>query len=147
MGKIKTVGTISEFMNGKHKEKKKVGLNGSRLEKLVWVPIAGLSVTVMSKVNDVLAATDSISAAAIPASATSDAIANQVVHAFDPLVELMVGLSLPIASVIITGAALLIMMNRSDIGYPMMMRASMGYVLVQMVPLFIKLLVGVGAAI
>ena len=26
MGKIKTVGTISEFMNGKHKEKKKVGL-------------------------------------------------------------------------------------------------------------------------
>lgn len=58
----------------------------------------------------------------------------------------IVDLSLPIASVILTGAALMVMLNQKERGYSMMMEASIGYVLIQMIPLFIKLLAGIGAA-
>lgn len=152
--KIQTVGTISEFVNGSYKEKKKIPkLSGSKLEKMVWVPVAGLTVSAAVKIKAAVAATSAVipvEAApidAVPAGAISGAITSQVIHAFDPLVELMVSLSLPIASVILTGAALMVMINQKERGYTMMMQASVGYVLVQMIPLFIKLLAGIGAAI
>jgi hypothetical protein len=153
--KIQTVGTISEFVSGSYKEKKELPkLNGSKLEELVWFPITGIAASVAFKTKAALAATAAGAAVvasaqpeAIPAGAISGAITSQVIHAFDPLVELMVSLSLPIASVILTGAALMIMINQKERGYSLMMQASIGYVIVQMVPLFIKLLAGIGAAI
>lgn len=83
---------------------------------------------------------------AVPAS-INGAVKQQVIHAFDPLVELMMSISLPIASVIITGAALMILMGFKEKGYPMMFSASIGYVLVQLTPMFIKILAGVGGAL
>jgi hypothetical protein len=157
--KIQTVGTISEFVSGSYKEKKELPkLNGSKLEKMVWVPIAGITAGAAIKVKTALAATAAGAAVvangmpiggveAVPVGAISGAITSQVIHAFDPLVNLMVSLSLPIASVILTGAALMVMINQKERGYAMMMQASIGYVIVQMVPLFIKLLAGIGAAI
>ncbi|MGE7880177.1 hypothetical protein [Peribacillus muralis] len=152
--KIQTVGTISEFVSGSYKEKVKVPkLSGSTLEKMVWVPVAGLTVSAAVKIKAAVAATGAavVTSAppidAVPAGAISGAITSQVIHAFDPLVELMVSLSLPIASVILTGAALMVMINQKEKGYSLMMQASVGYVLVQMIPLFIKLLAGIGAAI
>ncbi|MFJ7681143.1 hypothetical protein [Peribacillus butanolivorans] len=152
--KIQTVGTISEFVSGSYKEKKKAPiLSGSKLEKMVWVPVAGLTVSAAIKIKTAAAATSAIIPVGaglietVPVGAISGAITSQVIHAFDPLVELMVSLSLPIASVILTGAALMVMLNQKERGYSMMMQASIGYVLVQMIPLFIKLLAGIGAAI
>lgn len=154
--KVQTVGTISEFMNGSFKEKRKLPkLSGSKLEKMVWVPVAGLTVSAAVKIKAAAAATGAVVAngmpiggvEAVPVGAVSGAITNQVIHAFDPLVNLMVSLSLPIASVILTGAALMVMINQKEKGYSLMMQASVGYVLVQMIPLFIKLLAGIGAAI
>ena len=153
--KIQTVGTISEFVSGSYKEKKEMPkLSGNKLEELVWFPITGIAASVAFKTKAALAATAAGAAVvasaqpeAIPAGAISGAITSQVIHAFDPLVDLMVSLSLPIASVILTGAALMVMINQKERGYAMMMQASIGYVIVQMVPLFIKLLAGIGAAI
>ncbi|MBT2603709.1 hypothetical protein J7E55_11850 [Bacillus sp. ISL-53] len=161
--KIQTVGTISEFVSESYKEKKKMPrLNGSKLEKMVWVPVAGITAGAAIKIKTAAAAATVAAAGAgavvangmpiggieaVPAGAISGAVTNQVIHAFDPLVQLMVNLSLPIASVILTGAALMVMLNQKERGYTMMMQASIGYVLVQMIPLFIKLLAGIGAAI
>jgi len=152
--KIQTVGTISEFVSGSFKEKKKIPkLSGSKLEKMVWVPVAGLTVSAAVKIKAAAAATGAAVVSsvppmdAVPVGSVSGAITNQVIHAFDPLVNLMVSLSLPIASVILTGAALMVMINQKEKGYSLMMQASVGYVLVQMIPLFIKLLAGIGAAI
>ncbi|MGE7650456.1 hypothetical protein ACQKM1_22175 [Peribacillus frigoritolerans] len=161
--KIQSVGTISEFVSGSYKEKKKMpSLSGSKLEKMVWVPVAGITAGAAIKIKTAVAAATVAAGSgaavvangmpiggveAIPVGTVSGAITNQVIHAFDPLVNLMVSLSLPIASVILTGAALMVMINQKEKGYSLMMQASVGYVLVQMIPLFIKLLAGIGAAI
>lgn len=83
----------------------------------------------------------------VPAGALSDAVTERIVSAFDPLVELIIAVSLPVASVMMAGSALMIMVGQKDAGFKLMMNASLGYVLVQMVPLFIDLLAGVGEAV
>lgn len=83
----------------------------------------------------------------IAVNAIGDTVKQQVITAFDPLVDLMMAISLPVASVIITGAALMILIGMKEKGYSLIMSSSIGYVLVQMTPLFIKLLAGVGSAI
>lgn len=44
----------------------------------------------------------------------------------------------------LSAAALMIMINQKEKGYQMLMNASIGYVAVQMMPLFLKILVHVG---
>jgi hypothetical protein len=83
----------------------------------------------------------------VAAGAMTDAVKERIVHAFDPLVDLMVALSLPIAGVMITGGALLVMIGQKDAGFKLIMNSSLGYVLVQMSPMLIDLLFGVGGAI
>jgi hypothetical protein len=84
---------------------------------------------------------------AIPAGIITDAAKEKIIHAFDPLVDLMVNLSLPIAGVMLTGGALMIMIGQKEAGYKLIFNAALGYVLVQMSPLFISLLAGVGGAL
>ncbi|WP_181349376.1 hypothetical protein [Thalassobacillus sp. CUG 92003] len=83
----------------------------------------------------------------IQANAVGDAIRTQITNAFDPIIDVMIALSLPIAGVMVTGGALLVMIGLNDKGYGLLMKAGIGYVLVQMSPLFIDLLAGVGQAI
>jgi hypothetical protein len=95
-----------------------------------------------------LAATTDINGVAVEASgAVSSAVRDQIIHAFDPLVGLMTDLALPIASVIITGAALMILIGFPEKGYPMMMRSCIGYIAIMLCPMFIKILAGIGAAL
>jgi hypothetical protein len=84
---------------------------------------------------------------AIPVGAISDEVKSRIIHSFDPLIDLMVSLSLPIAGVMVTGGALLIMIGQKDMGLKLIMNSALGYVLVQMSPMFIDLLAGVGSAI
>jgi hypothetical protein len=74
-------------------------------------------------------------------------VKSKIIHAFDPLLDLIISLSIPISSVILAGAALLILIGQKERGYTMMMNCALGYVLVQMTPLFISLLAGIGGAI
>ncbi|KIO60266.1 hypothetical protein B4065_0192 [Caldibacillus thermoamylovorans] len=70
-----------------------------------------------------------------------------VIHAFDPLLELMVDLALPISGVILTSGALLILIGMKDKGFSLILNASLGYCIVQLSPLFISLLAEVGKAL
>jgi len=70
-----------------------------------------------------------------------------VIHAFDPLLELMVDLALPISGVILTSDALLILIGMKDKGFSLILNASLGYCIVQLSPLFISLLAEVGKAL
>lgn len=85
--------------------------------------------------------------AAVPVGVISDQVKGKIIHAFDPLVDLMVSLSLPIAGVMLTGGALLIMIGMKEKGYSLIMSGSIGYILVQLSPMFIGLLEGVGNAL
>lgn len=125
---------FKDFMSTNYRKEKKV-VNERNIKKIIrWgtvIPIVGQIATKSAFAQE-----------AVPVAAM-----DTIAHAFDPLIDLMVGLSLPIAGVMITGGALLIMIGQKDYGYKLMMNCSLGYVLVNLSPLFLSLLADVGKAI
>ena len=126
--------TIGEFMNPT--PKKKIPFNKAALSSAI--PLSFISHGIPAHAQGF---------EAVPAAAISDALKDKILHAFDPLIELMISLSYPIAGVMITGASLLIMIGQKDKGYSLIQTAGIGYILVQLSPLFLKLLVGIGEAV
>jgi hypothetical protein len=141
--RIQTVKTY-DFKTGEYKysQEDKKRLTGDLLKKAGALTAGSF---LISRAPMALAASNEPQVIAV--NAIGDTVKQQVLTAFDPLVDLMMAISLPIASVMITGAALMILIGQKDRGYSLMMNASVGYVLVMLSPLFIKLLAGVGAAL
>ncbi|MFH5181178.1 hypothetical protein ACHHV8_36765 [Paenibacillus sp. TAB 01] len=81
-------------------------------------------------------------AAAVPA-----AVKERILHAFDPLIDLAISLSYPIAGVMIAGGCLFIMIGNRERGMQMLQNSAIGYILVQLSPMFLNLLVGVGQTV
>ena len=154
---------FGEFMNGEYKSKVEVKKTQGKdvLEAAAKITLVGtaikfglpvLAVTIpLTFATKALAA--GIGAHAVPVEAItvggtiSDAMKEKIIHAFDPLVDLMTSLAAPIAGVMITGGALMTMIGMKEKGYGLIMSASLGYILVQISPLLLNLLFGVGAAI
>lgn len=86
---------------------------------------------------------------AIPAMsmAVGDALKSKIIHAFDPLIDLIVTLSYPIAGVMIAGGCLMIMVQQRERGMSMLQNAAIGYILVQLSPMLLNLLVGIGSSV
>jgi hypothetical protein len=160
MGKRTETIKFGEFMNGEYKhkaeQKKRQGravlkavTTGSIIVTASKVAIPAFMVSI-----PIMLATKPLFVEAVPAAAAvpvagviSETVKAKIVHAFDPLVDLMVSLSLPIAGVMLTGGALMIMVHQKEMGYKMIMNGCIGYILVQMSPMFLNLLAGVGAAL
>lgn len=68
-------------------------------------------------------------------------------HVLDPLVDIMVALSFPIASVIIVGSCFFFMFDKAEKAWSMIMKAGLGYVLIQVSPLILAVLKQVGNAV
>lgn len=68
-------------------------------------------------------------------------------NALDPLVQILVAISFPIASVIMVGACFFFMFGNSEKAWNMIMNAGLGYVLIQLSPLFLDILREVGEAV
>ncbi|MEK4128565.1 hypothetical protein NYE67_02735 [Solibacillus sp. FSL W8-0474] len=68
-------------------------------------------------------------------------------NALDPLVQILVAISFPIASVIMVGACFFFMFGNSEKAWNMIMNAGLGYVLIQLSPLFLQILREVGDAV
>jgi hypothetical protein len=68
-------------------------------------------------------------------------------HVLDPVVDVLVALSFPIASVIIVGSCFQFMFDRADRGWQMIQNAGLGYVLIQVSPLILNVLKQVGNAV
>lgn len=115
------------------------------------IPLSALLLSDQAKANSSFYSGPFYEESMIPVAAmqtgVSDVVKQKIISAFDPLVELMIALSLPISGVMLTGGALMILVGMKDMGFKLIMNAGLGYVLVQMSPLFIDLLAGVGAAI
>ncbi|MCT6815015.1 MAG: hypothetical protein M3043_01255 [Lysinibacillus fusiformis] len=67
--------------------------------------------------------------------------------ALDPLVQILVAISFPIASVIMVGGCFFFMLGNSERAWNTIMNAGLGYVLIQMSPLFLEILRTLGEAI
>ncbi|WP_205161161.1 hypothetical protein [Niallia nealsonii] len=72
---------------------------------------------------------------------------SMIAHALDPLVDVLVALSFPVASVIIVGACFFFMFDKSDKAWGMITNAGLGYVLIQISPLILNVLKQIGSAV
>lgn len=85
--------------------------------------------------------------AAIPAMAMSVDTKAKIMHAFDPLINLVQSLAYPIAGIMIAGGCLMIMVQQREQGMKMLQNAAIGYILVQLSPMLLQLLVGIGSGL
>lgn len=116
--------SIKEFMDRKKKyESKKVSLS--------LLPLATAPAWM---------AQPAFAQEAVPAMAAGD-LYGKMVHAFDPLVALIQALAYPVAMVVVLGGALFVMIGNKEKGFTMMQSAGLGYVLVQMTPMVLDILV------
>ena len=76
-----------------------------------------------------------------------EASLNMLANVLDPLIQLLVAISLPVASVIMVGGCFFFMIGRSERAWDTIFNAGLGYVLVQMSPLFLNILREVGKAV
>lgn len=130
--KIKRVGTISEFMSGKR-----------QAEKIDWKPV--VKVGVVAGVTVLALSFGDVSLAS--AGVINGAVTDKVVNAFEPLIELVKALSYPICLVMMLGGGLFTMVGNSERGFGMIQKAGLGYVLVQMLPILMDLLVEITKAL
>ncbi|MGE6487741.1 hypothetical protein [Paenisporosarcina sp. NPDC076898] len=68
-------------------------------------------------------------------------------NVMQPLIDILVAVSFPIASVIMIGACFFFMFGNSEKAWSMIMNAGLGYVLIQMSPLFLQMLRVVGESV
>lgn len=98
-------------------------------------------------VNSVLSSTDVITTMAQPTGVIADKSLDMLANILDPLVQIMVAVSFPVASVIMIGACFFFMFGKGEKAWTMIMNAGLGYVLIQLSPLFLNILREVGSAI
>ncbi|MFF2449398.1 hypothetical protein ACFVSW_20350 [Neobacillus sp. NPDC058068] len=68
-------------------------------------------------------------------------------HVLDPVVDILVTLSFPIASVVVVGACFLFMFGNAERAWTMIQNAGLGYILIQVSPLIMDVLKQVGSAV
>jgi len=142
MAKIKRVGTIGEFMARDYKNDVKAvkQFNKKFKEYGLKASIVAGSLAVTFNVND-------FAYAATPGEYIKETAKEKIVAAFDPLVDLVQALSYPIASVMLATGALMFMINQKDRAITLIQNASIGYILMQLTPLFMKILIGLTASL
>jgi flagellar biosynthesis protein FlhB len=160
MRKAKTI-KFGEFINGDYKAKQKekrqkLIRKGTKIASSAILPIATLgAVGTLGFAMTALAATTNT----IPVSTTpiavevtakewmSEQTLSTLAHILDPIVDILVALSFPIASVIIVGSCFQFMFDRAEKGWTMIQNAGLGYVLIQVSPLILNVLKQVGNAV
>jgi len=133
--------TVKEFMA--RKESKAANTFEIKEEVRESVGVLGALSILPLAIKPFFVAKTALAAAAVPvtAAAASDAMYDKMLHAFDPLIVLIQALAYPVAMVVVLGGAIMIMINQKEKGFSMMSAAGLGYVLVQMTPLVLNILV------
>lgn len=128
-----------------------IGLVAHRLlasEPSSTIPITVPEPTIIEPViNSVLSSTDVITTMAQPTGMIADKSLDMLATILDPVVQIMVAISFPVASVIMIGACFYFMIGKNEKAWSMIMNAGLGYVLIQLSPLFLNILREVGSAV
>ncbi|WP_102693818.1 hypothetical protein [Rummeliibacillus pycnus] len=82
-----------------------------------------------------------------PTGVVANASLDLLATILDPIIDILVAISFPVASVIMVGACFFFMFGNSEKAWSMIMNAGLGYVLIQVSPLFLEILRKVGEAV
>lgn len=85
--------------------------------------------------------------APIPTGYVADKSLEVLATILDPVIDILIAISFPIASVIMIGACFFFMIGNPERAWSMIMNAGLGYVLIQISPMFLDILRTVGEAI
>ena len=121
--KVKTVGTISEFMSGEWK--------WSKNEKQTLAALAVAPIVTVFKIENAAAA---------------GFIGNRIKDAFDPIIDLVQGISYPVCFLMLCGGFTLVMIGQKHRGMNMLKWAAIGYIGMQLAPAIMDILVEIGRA-
>lgn len=145
--------TIKEFMN-RGKEKEEGFITQFELDKAREIGIlsgvslgltsllAGLNRVTTTTTTAKYTATDIITDDnTVTVLAKNTDMYTKLVHAFDPLIDMIQALAYPVCMVVVLGGALFIMIGNKEKGFAMMQGAGLGYVLVQLTPMILNILV------
>lgn len=140
--------SIKEFLSGEYKVKKKKDYKQLKIAATSIFPFALFPLVASAQGPDAIPVVNQPEA--VPVGATewmSKQALETIAHALDPLVDLMVALSFPIASVVIIGACFFFMLGKSERAWSGIQNAGLGYVLIQIMPLLLNVLKEVGNAV
>jgi hypothetical protein len=158
VNKMKTI-NFQDFMSGEYKveDKKRRKQRVAKVTQLASAAVLPLAtcgaVGTLGFAMKAFAATSAVPVGApvvidVGAKAwMSEHTLSTLAHVLDPLVDIMVALSFPIASVIIVGSCFFFMFGKSEKAWDGIMKAGLGYVLIQVSPLILDVLKQVGTAV
>lgn len=82
-----------------------------------------------------------------PVGFATDKSLELLANVLDPIIQLMVVISLPIASVIMVGGLFFFLIGNTEKAWTTIFNAGLGYVLIQLSPLFLNILKNIGEAV
>ncbi|WP_404427330.1 hypothetical protein LG296_01800 [Ureibacillus chungkukjangi] len=83
----------------------------------------------------------------VPTGYIADKTLETLATIFDPFIQIIVGISFPVASLVMAIGFFIMMFGMKEKALTMIMNAGIGYVLVQMLPLFNDILRTIGTAV
>jgi hypothetical protein len=142
MAKVQTI-KFNDFMDGSWKApgKKDVKKAANTLVK------AGVLVPLAMAPHSAFAASEAGEAAGKATEFVAAQSLNLLAHALDPIVQILVVISLPVASIVMIGGCFFFMFGNSEKAWNSIQNAGLGYILIQLSPLFIKVLEQVGKSL
>jgi hypothetical protein len=144
MAKRQTI-KFNEFMDGSYNKKVKKEVN-----KLSVIKKAATSISIPLAIMTPKMAFASSGSEAVTVGAKEwmgEQTLSALAHVLDPVIDILVALSFPIASVVIVGACFFFMFGNSEKAWSMIQNAGLGYVLIQVSPLILEVLKQVGNAV
>lgn len=83
----------------------------------------------------------------IPTGFIADSSLEMLATVLDPLVQIMMAISFPIASVIMIGGSFFFLLGNSERAWSTIFNAALGYIIIQMSPLFLQILRTIGESV
>lgn len=147
---------FNEFMSGEYKVKEKEKKRARRtktvkLASAALLPLAtGGTVGTLGFAMKAFAATSGTAPVVVEVGAKEwmgEQTLSALAHVLDPVVDILVALSLPVASVVIVGSCFMFMFGKAEKAWTGIQNAGLGYVLIQVSPLILNVLKQVGNAV
>ena len=88
-----------------------------------------------------------VNAVAQPTGIIGDTALSALTTVLDPIVDIMVAVSFPLASVIFVGSGFFFMLGQQERAWDMIFKCAMGYIFIQLSPLLLDILKNVGALV
>lgn len=134
--RVETVGGIKDFLTIGQEKKEKIG-----------VVMTGVGVGTVAALTQIQTqAPEAIPVMVMPTPILGLSITQKIIDAFDPIVQLIQGISYPVGFIMITAGFLVMMTGNRQKGINMIKWAAVGYIGMQFAPAIMAILVEVGKA-